>query len=123
MSLSFAKLGLGVNGGADPWSARDALVPLFLRRIRCLPPSKSRPGAGSGPGGPPHQLCRCALVGKLSGIGLKPAPPLVPKCVGWGGLQPAEESDDKNRKAPSLARGFLHSEGRRGGLAVRNAVC
>ena len=41
--LVFAKVGLGVNGGADPWSARDALVPLFLRSIRCLPKSKGRP--------------------------------------------------------------------------------
>src|ERR1035441_9961941 len=31
-------------------------------------------GAGRGRGRPPHQLCRRALVGKVSGIELKPAP-------------------------------------------------
>jgi hypothetical protein len=25
-------------------------------------------GVGSGPGGPPHNQCRCSVVGKLSGI-------------------------------------------------------
>src|SRR5277367_514773 len=39
--LVFGKLGLV---GRTPWSARDALVPLFLRRIRHLPTTTSRPG-------------------------------------------------------------------------------
>ena len=34
--LVFVKLGLGVNGRADPWSARDALVPLFLSKNQVL---------------------------------------------------------------------------------------
>src|ERR1022692_142406 len=66
MPLSFASC---AKGGADPWSARDALVPPPHRRIRCLPSRKGRPGVGRGRGRPPHYLRRCPEVGKLSGIG------------------------------------------------------
>ena len=49
--------GSGSMVGRTPWGVpsgpRDALVPLFLRGIRCLPPSKSRPGGRQRTGGPP----------------------------------------------------------------------
>jgi hypothetical protein len=67
--------GSGSMVGRTPWSARDALVPLFLRGISTCHHRRAGQEAGSGPGVPPHQLCRCALVGNLSGIGLKPTPP------------------------------------------------
>ena len=51
--------------GRTPGSARDALVPLFYRRIRRLPPPLSRPGAGCGRRRPPHHLCRWAELRKL----------------------------------------------------------
>jgi hypothetical protein len=70
--LVFARLRLGVNGGADPWSARDALVPPFLRRNQVLAtieePARGPAADQERTRGPPHQLCRCALLGKLSGI-------------------------------------------------------
>jgi len=40
--------------GRTPWSARDAPVPAFVRRFKCLQLARSRPGAGCGPGGPPY---------------------------------------------------------------------
>src|ERR1039458_2547678 len=62
--------GGGGGGGAPPGLARDALVPHSVQRDQSLAGRKRPTGASSpegtpGPGGPPHNLCRCSLVGKL----------------------------------------------------------
>src|ERR1017187_10387539 len=45
MPQAFPKHGiLAVRGGRPPWSARDALVPLFSRRIKPFHNSTGRPG-------------------------------------------------------------------------------
>ena len=55
--------------GQTPWSARVPLDPLFGRRIKWLPARKAGQGAGCGRGRPPHNPCRCSVMGKLCGIG------------------------------------------------------
>src|ERR1017187_7364646 len=45
MPLSFANIAKGAESvGQTPRSARVPLDPLFARGIKCLPPTKSRPG-------------------------------------------------------------------------------
>src|ERR1035441_6622930 len=55
--------------GGESWSARDALVPHPEHRHQhfgwC---QQADGGVGRGPGGPPHHLCRCSVVGKVSGM-------------------------------------------------------
>src|ERR1017187_4159563 len=59
----------GIGCGATPWSARDAPLPAAGTTIsascKC---EQADGGVGRRPGGLPHNLCRCAVVGKLSGI-------------------------------------------------------
>jgi hypothetical protein len=44
MALTVSDTANAESGGRTPWSARDALVPLFARGMMFLPPSKGRPG-------------------------------------------------------------------------------
>src|SRR5260370_26568995 len=60
--------------GADPWSARDALVPLSARRIKALHTTRADEGVGRGRGRPPYKLRRCSVVGIVCSIELKHAP-------------------------------------------------
>src|ERR1019366_9462354 len=62
--------------GRTPWSARDALVPQPEQWGQYLAGCQQADGGvGRGPGGPPHQTCRCPSRGKTSGIGLAARPP------------------------------------------------
>ena len=63
--LLFLKPGNWV--GRTPWSARDALVPLFLQ-IWCLHPPKSRPGGRLRTRGSAPQLMQMSGIGKTSDI-------------------------------------------------------
>ena len=58
--------------GRTPWSARDALVPLYANDIRHLQRKQADEGVGRGPGGPTINADWSAMA-KLSGIGLQPA--------------------------------------------------
>ncbi len=49
-SAAVAKRGSGIIVGQTPWSARDALVPLFSRRIKRLPLSQAGQGSAAGAG-------------------------------------------------------------------------
>ena len=51
----------------------DSLLAEALIYVRAKQVRRGRRAAGHG--GPPHHLCRCPALGKLCGIGLKPAPP------------------------------------------------
>ena len=75
--LVFENLVFRINGGADPLVGvppgpgrpRPALCPEESGACRHR---RAGQGAGCGRGRPPHQLCRCPPVGKLSDIGLQP---------------------------------------------------
>ncbi len=50
-------MGLGVLGGADPWSAADPLVGLFALPVNIEDSArKGDQGVARGLGGPPHYL-------------------------------------------------------------------
>src|ERR1019366_1775925 len=61
--------------GQTPWSARDAPVPpLGQRGQRLAGCEQADGGVGRGPGGPPHDLCRCPAPEKRVALGCQPAP-------------------------------------------------
>ena len=51
------------HGGADPWSAADALVGLFAVRKTDLMAKERVQGDPRGPGGPPHNFTFDQTIG------------------------------------------------------------
>jgi hypothetical protein len=62
----------GSPGRGALW-ARTPSSRSFLQESRARRYRKAGQGAGCGPGGPPHQLCRTPEFRKLSAIGIEPA--------------------------------------------------
>ena len=80
MPLSFREAGFCISGGADPLVGVPS-GPGRPRPALCVgtqaPATVGKPARGpaADQGGPPHNLCLSSELGKLSDIGLKPAPP------------------------------------------------
>jgi len=66
MPLSFREAGFCIVVGRTPWSARDALVPLFAWGLRRLQPSASRPGGRLRTRGSAHLGARTILIRPFS---------------------------------------------------------
>jgi hypothetical protein len=59
--------------GRSPWTAADAPVGLLAPCKLLIPLFRLRDeGVPRGPGGPPHNLRSIPILGKTSGIGMKP---------------------------------------------------
>jgi hypothetical protein len=125
MPLSFREAGFCISGGADPLVGvpsgpgrpRPAVcVGTQSRSLRGDSGACNRrqagQGAGCGPGGPPHNLCLSSKLGKLSDIGLKPAPPNSPPAPTSVYIQNSASDDKKGYQYLKLVVVFFRDSPR-----------